>query len=58
MKIRKASTEDLDVLVGFMVSMAKGTEDLELDPKVLKPSIEAALLDEQKGVYYIAEIKG
>jgi len=58
LKIRIATIEDLDVLVGFMVSMAKETEDLVLDSEVLNPGIKAALLDERKGIYYIAEIEG
>jgi ribosomal protein S18 acetylase RimI-like enzyme len=58
LKIRIATTEDLEVLVGFMVAMAKETEDLVLEHEVLNPGIKAALLDERKGIYYIAEIEG
>jgi len=57
-KIRKGRLSDLDTLVGFMVAMAKETEDLALQAEVLTPGIEAALSDEQKGIYYIAEIDG
>jgi len=56
--IRKGKLSDLDTLVDFMIAMAKETEDLVLESHVLKPGIEAALNDEQKGVYYIAEIDG
>jgi len=56
--IRKGNLDDLDTLVGFMIAMAKETEDLVLAPQVLKPGIEAALNDENKGIYYIAEIDG
>ncbi|MCK5856754.1 MAG: GNAT family N-acetyltransferase [Bacteroidales bacterium] len=56
--IRKGSIADLDILVGFMIAMAEETEGLVLEPAVLKPGIESALKDAQKGVYYIAEIEG
>jgi ribosomal protein S18 acetylase RimI-like enzyme len=57
-KIRKGKADDLDTLVGFMIAMAKETEDLSLQADVLKPGIKAALVDSHKGVYYIAEIEG
>jgi len=55
-KIRKANSKDLETLVDFMIAMAKETEGLSLQQNVLKPGVEAALNDEQKGIYYIAEI--
>ncbi len=56
--IRKGIADDLDTLVGFMIAMAKETEDLVLQAEVLMPGIKAALDDELKGIYYIAEIDG
>ncbi|RUA32836.1 MAG: GNAT family N-acetyltransferase [Bacteroidetes bacterium] len=56
--IRKGLLSDLDTLVGFMISMAKETENLDLEDTILRPGIKAALQDEQKGIYYIAEIDG
>jgi len=56
--IRKGLLSDLDTLVGFMISMAKETENLDLEDTILRPGIQAALQDEQKGIYYIAEIDG
>jgi ribosomal protein S18 acetylase RimI-like enzyme len=56
--IRKGKADDLDTLVGFMIAMAKETEDLNLQADVLKPGIKAALDDERKGIYYMAEIDG
>ena len=58
LKIRKGNINDLDTLVDFMIAMAKETEDLDLQAEVLMPGIKAALDDEQKGIYYIAEIEG
>jgi ribosomal protein S18 acetylase RimI-like enzyme len=57
-KIRIANEHDLTTLVSFMIAMAKETEDLDLQAEVLNPGISAALKDERKGVYYIAEIDG
>ena len=57
-QIRKGRLKDLDVLVGFMIAMAKETEDLDLDDAILRPGIKAALSDPQKGLYYLAEIDG
>ena len=58
MNIRIAKISDLDTLVGFMIDMAKETEDLILSSEILYPGIKAALEDEQKGIYYVAEIDG
>jgi GNAT superfamily N-acetyltransferase len=57
-KIRKATQSDLNTLVDFMIEMAHETEGLRLKPEVLQPGIGAALKDEHKGIYYIAEIEG
>ncbi len=57
-EIRKGVESDLDTLVDFMVLMAKETEDLNLKDEILRQGIKAALVDEQKGIYYIAEING
>lgn len=56
--IRCAEDQDLEVLVGFMIAMAEETEGLVLEADVLTPGIQAALMDGQKGIYYIAEIDG
>ena len=57
-EIRKGLESDLDTLVDFMILMAKETEDLNLKDEILRQGIKAALVDEQKGIYYIAEING
>jgi len=56
--IRKGHLGDLCTIVDFMIAMAKETEDLELKAEVLRPGIKAAIEDEKKGIYYIAEIDG
>ena len=57
-EIRRANIRDLDVLVDFMIAMARETEALELERDVLLPGVKAAIEDSQKGIYYIAEIGG
>ena len=57
-EIRIAGENDVDTLVDFMLAMAKETEDLILAKEVLLPGISAAIKDENKGVYYIAELDG
>jgi len=57
-EIRKGLESDLDTLVDFMILMAKETEGLNLKDEILRQGIKAALVDEQKGIYYIAEING
>lgn len=56
--IRTATEQDLETMVQFMISMAMETESLKLEAKILRPGIKAALADEQKGIYYIAELDG
>ena len=55
-KIRKANNKDLDTIAAFMMAMAKETEGVDLQQAILMPGVEAALNDEKKGIYYIAEI--
>ena len=56
--IRKAEISDLTTLVGFMLKMAKETEDLNLDASVLEAGIAAGLADTEKAMYFIAEENG
>ena len=53
--IRKATIHDLRIIVDFNLKMALETEDLVLPPEKLLPGIEAALLDSNKGIYFVAE---
>ena len=54
--IKQARIKDLETLLRFDLKMALETEDLELPPEKLRPGIEAALNDENKGIYYVAMI--
>ena len=54
-KIRTAVISDLDALVNFNQSMAKETENKELDNKVLQSGVGALIDDPTKGFYLVAE---
>lgn len=54
--IRKAKLEDLNIITEYNHNLALETENLKLDKSILKKGVEAVLLDENKGVYYLYEI--
>ena len=56
--IRQAVSGDLNKILDFQLKMAEETEGLLLPPEKLRPGIEAALNDKNKGLYFMAETKG
>ncbi len=54
--VRRADPRDLDTIVRFNLAMALETENLALDPQVLRAGVTAALTDDRKGCYYLARI--
>ncbi len=56
--IEPAVPEDTDTLVEFQLKMALETEDLTLDPHVVKKGVEAIFQDDSKGRYYVAKEQG
>lgn len=54
-KIRLAQEADINTIANFQQAMAKETENLELDDKILKKGVTAVFKDSTKGEYYIAE---
>ena len=56
--IRRATPADAAVLTDFNVRMALETEDHVLDPAVVGPGVLAALGDESRALYFVAEIGG
>lgn len=56
MKIRYAHQEDLDFIKKAQVLMAKETENLSLDPKIVSMGVDAAFHDPAKGSYLVTEI--
>ena len=57
-RIREANLCDSQYIVDFQLSMALETEDLKLNPEIVKKGVNAVFLDDTKGAYYIAEVDG
>jgi ribosomal protein S18 acetylase RimI-like enzyme len=55
--IRKAKLEDLEEIADFNFQMAKETEGKILDKNLVREGVRAALSDEIKGFYLVAEDK-
>ena len=58
MFVRKATSNDLNEIVDFQLLMAKETEDILLDKKIVTKGVLAVLTDNSKGQYYVAELNG
>ena len=56
--IRKATTNDLETLVGFNSAMAQETEEKALDLETLRRGIAEMLEDDSLGFYLVAEADG
>ncbi len=56
--LRTARPSDAETLIDFNAAMALETENLTLDRSVLSRGVRAALDDETKGMYFVAEIDG
>jgi ribosomal protein S18 acetylase RimI-like enzyme len=54
MEIRQATMADAAAIAAYNVALAKESEDLTLDPAVVRQGVEAALCDTAKGVYFAA----
>jgi GNAT superfamily N-acetyltransferase len=52
---RSAATADIPSIVGFQIAMARETEELELDPEVVRKGVAAVCDDAARGRYYVAE---
>ncbi len=58
MLVRKAKNQDLNSILEFQLSMAKETENIDLDPETAGNGVAAVLSDSSKGCYYVAEKEG
>lgn len=56
--VRRATPADAAVVTDFNVRMALETEDHVLDPAVVGPGVLAALSDETRALYFVAEVGG
>jgi ribosomal protein S18 acetylase RimI-like enzyme len=57
-QIREATRSDISVLIQFQQLLARETENVILDEKILRAGITAMFEDPAKGRYYIAETNG
>lgn len=56
MIIEQANIQDhLDIITDFQVTMAKETENLDLDPQIVNKGVKAVFEDPSKGKYFIAK---
>ncbi len=56
--IRPGLLFDVDTIAHFQINMASETENLQLDPLIVKNGVSAVLDDPSKGKYWLAEING
>lgn len=54
-RIFQAVPDDIPTLVDFQCKMAKETEDLDLDPAIVRQGVTAVMEDPSKGTYYVAK---
>ena len=58
MIIRNATQEDIATIIDFQIKMALETEELTLEPDVVKEGVAAVFRDPTKGRYFVAEEEG
>jgi len=56
--IRPGRTSDVDVIVEFNIRLARETEAMTLDRALVTAGTRAAVADEHKGRYFLAEVGG
>lgn len=54
LKIREAKKADSSKIVSFQLSMAKETENLDLDKEILEKGIAEVFMKPELGTYYVA----
>lgn len=56
--VRPGNLADVETIVAFNAAMAQETEGRGLDSERLHRGVEALLRDEQRGRYYLAQLRG
>ncbi len=56
--IRQAEPTDAAVIADFNLRLADETEQLSLDPQLVRDGVDALLKDPSKGIYFVAESEG
>lgn len=57
-RIRRAKLADGGSIVAFNQGLAEETEEMHLDPQILRHGVEAVLKNPDKGFYLVAEMDG
>lgn len=57
-KIRPGLLFDIEQIASFQISMALETENMKLDPQVVRLGVAAVIDDPSKGKYWLAECDG
>jgi GNAT superfamily N-acetyltransferase len=57
-RVRRATSDDVAIVVEFNRLLALESEDKALDPALLTPGVRQALADDHKGRYFLAEVEG
>ena len=58
LRVRRGRPADADAIAEFNTRMASETEGTVLAPDVIGPGVVAALTDEAKAIYFVAEAAG
>jgi GNAT superfamily N-acetyltransferase len=58
LRVRQATTADIDTITAFNRAMARETEDRELDPATVAAGVRHLLANPACGTYYLAELAG
>ncbi len=56
--IVRGEASDIDTIVQFQADMAMESEDYTLDKEKVTKGVSAAMLDESKGIYWVAKYDG
>ena len=57
-RVRRADLRDAETVAAFNVAMALETENHVLEPATIAAGVRAALADESRALYFVAEIDG
>lgn len=58
MLIRRATPDDAPTIARFNIDMARESENIALNPATVEQGVRAALADENKAIYFVAEVGG
>ncbi len=57
-QVRQAKQEEWELILDFQLRMARETEHINLDKKVLEAGVKAVFQNPEKACYYVAEVDG